>query len=179
MTEKTAEIRIERLLEPTPEIVALFSVWENDPEIIPFIRPLSSEKDLLKRREITAETLKRRLESHEEYLIFLNDQVIGQLSVQIDPGHLAKKVENTAWIGIYIGEKQHRGKGAGTRALRHVESILRLRGICRIELGVFEFNKAAYRLYKRLGYTEFIRLDELAWWNDSMWRDIRMEKRLD
>jgi RimJ/RimL family protein N-acetyltransferase len=172
-------IEIERLLEPTPEIVERFAIWENDPEIIPYIRPISSEKDLQKKKEVTVETLRRRLETHEEYLIYLDGKPIGQLSVQIDPGHLAKRVKGTAWIGIYIGEKRQRGKGAGTFALQRVESILKSRGVSRIELGVFEFNKAAYRLYKRLGYSEFTRLDELAWWNGSMWRDIRMEKYLE
>ncbi len=179
MTENRADIRIERLDEPTQDVIEALNIWENDPEIIPFIRPISGKEDLSKKRKITEESLRRRLETHEEYLIYLKEQLIGQLSIQIDPGHIAKKVKGTAWIGIYIGEKEYRGRGAGTLALKHVESILRLRGIRRIELGVFEFNKAAYRLYRRLGYEEFIRLDELAWWNDSMWRDIRMEKYLE
>lgn len=172
-------VQIVKLSEPTADIAEHFNTWENDPDIIPFIRPISGADDLLKKKEITVESLRRRLETHEEYLIYLQGALVGQLSVQIDPGHLAKRVKGTAWIGIYIGKKENRGKGAGTQALKHVESILTSRGIRRIELGVFEFNKAAYRLYTKLGYKEFIRLDELAWWNGSMWRDIRMEKYLE
>ena len=165
--------------EVTPEIAQLLNTWENDPDIFPFIRPLSSEKDLSRKRAITVESLKRRAETREEYLIYLEDRLIGQMSIQIDPGHLARKVEGTAWIGIYIGEKSCRGLGAGTFALKYAEKILRERHLQRIELGVFEFNKQAYRLYERLGYKEFVRLDESAWWQGGMWRDIRMEKYLD
>jgi len=177
--KKESGITLKKLTKPTPEIAARIKTWENDPEIVPFIRPLSGKEDLEKKKEVTVDTLERRLDTHEEYLIYHDGRLIGQLSVQIDPGHLAKKVENTAWIGIYIGEKECRGKGAGTYALQHVESILKSRGVRRIELGVFEFNKGAYRLYKRLGFKEFTRLDELAWYNGTMWRDIRMEKYLD
>ena len=173
------DFKVELLSDVTPEIAELLNLWENAPDVAPFIRPFSGEEDLQKKKEVTVESLKRRLESHEEYLIYIEDRLIGQLSMQIDPGHLAKKVKGTAWIGIYIGEKDNRGKGAGSYALTYVEQILRTRGVRRIELGVFEFNKEAYRLYERLGYTEFIRLDELAWWNGSMWRDIRMEKYLE
>jgi RimJ/RimL family protein N-acetyltransferase len=172
-------VKIVKLSEPTAEIAEHFNTWENDPDIVPFIRPISCAKDLQKKKEVTLETLKRRLDTHEEYLIYQQGVLVGQLSVQIDPGHLAKHVKGTAWIGIYIGEKEQRGKGAGTLALQHVESLLRSRGIRGVELGVFEFNKTAYRLYKKLGYKEFIRLDELAWYKGSMWRDIRMEKYLD
>jgi RimJ/RimL family protein N-acetyltransferase len=172
-------VQIVRLSEATAEVAEHLNSWENDPDIVPFIRPISGAEDLKKKKEVTVETLRRRLETHEEYLIYLHGNLIGQLSVQIDPGHLAKQVKGTAWIGIYIGEKEQRGKGAGTLALQRVESILKSRGIRRVELGVFEFNKTAYRLYKKLGYNEFIRLDELAWWNGSMWRDIRMEKYLE
>jgi RimJ/RimL family protein N-acetyltransferase len=179
MTEKPMDIKVALMSEPTSEIAELMNIWENDPDLFPFIRPLASEDDLHKKKEITVESLKRRLESHEEYVIYLRDRPVGQLSVQIDPGHLAKKVKGTAWIGIYIGEKENRGKGAGTYALKYVEGILRSRHIRRIELGVFEFNKQAYRLYERLGYKEFTRLDELAWWQGGMWRDIRMEKYLE
>ncbi len=179
MTEKTSNIKVTVMSDATEEVAELLNIWENDPETAPFIRPFSSEKDLQKKRVVTVDSLKRRLESHEEYLIHMDDRLIGQLSVQIDPGHLAKKVKGTAWIGIYIGEKEYRRMGAGTYALTHVENILRKRRIRRIELGVFEYNKEAYRLYERLGFKEFVRLDEFAWWKGGMWRDIRMEKYLD
>lgn len=177
--ESPLNIAVIPMTKATPEIARLLNIWENDPDTVPFIRPLASEEDLHKKREITVDSLKHRAQSREEYLIYLHDRLIGQMSVQIDPGHLARKVEHTAWIGIYIGEKSCRGKGAGTFALKYAEQALRERRIRRIELGVFEFNKQAYRLYERLGYREFIRLDEYAWWQGGMWRDIRMEKYLD
>ncbi|WP_342710115.1 GNAT family protein [Lentibacillus persicus] len=46
----------------------------------------------------------------------------------------------------------------------------------RIELGVFEFNKPAYKLYQKLGYREIGRIHQFTYWQGSMWSDIRMEK---
>ena len=49
----------------------------------------------------------------------------------------------------------------------------------RIELGVFEFNTSAFRLYERLGFKEFARIDAFTWWQGKKWQDIRMEKYLE
>ncbi|WP_100402900.1 GNAT family N-acetyltransferase [Bacillus sp. FJAT-42315] len=49
-------------------------------------------------------------------------------------------------------------------------------GIKRIELGVFEFNKQAQKLYQKLGYKEIGRIENFTYWQGEMWTDIRMEK---
>ncbi|WP_369010066.1 GNAT family N-acetyltransferase [Alkalihalobacillus sp. TS-13] len=61
----------------------------------------------------------------------------------------------------------------------HLEEQIKLQGLKRIELGVFEFNKQAYKLYQKLGYQEIGRIKDFTYWNDKMWYDIRMEKYLD
>lgn len=48
----------------------------------------------------------------------------------------------------------------------------------RIELGVFEFNTNALKLYQKLGYKEINRTEDFTYWNGKMWHDIRMEKYL-
>ena len=109
------------LTEPTQEIAELLNRWENDSDLVPFIRPIKSREDLQNKKPVTVETLKHRLDSHEEYMIYLRGRAIGDMSVQIDPEHLARKETNTAWIGIYIGDNDNRGKGAGTYALNYLE----------------------------------------------------------
>ena len=47
-----------------------------------------------------------------------------------------------------------------------------------MELGVFEFNTRALKLYQKLGYTEIARIDAFTYWEGKMWQDIRMEKYL-
>ena len=46
----------------------------------------------------------------------------------------------------------------------------------RIELGTFEFNTNAIKLYERMGYQEIARINGFTYWKDKMWQDIRMEK---
>ena len=62
--------------------------------------------------------------------------------------------------------------------MSHVETEIRLRGLARVELGVFEFNENARRMYEGLGYREIARIKDFTYWNGRMWQDIRMEKRL-
>jgi hypothetical protein len=50
--------------------------------------------------------------------------------------------------------------------------------IGRLELGVFEFNHAARRLYEKLGYKEIGREYDFTYYDGRMWPDIRMEKEL-
>ena len=172
------DIKCGRLNQPTAEIAECFQRWENDPALIPFIRP-NKDLEALKAREIiTVEELKQRLEHHYIYLIYLEDQLVGEMDYQIDPKHLFKKEPGTAWIGIVIGEEIARGKGIGYRALQHLEEQIKLHGLRRIELGVFEFNKQAINLYQKAGYTEIGRIPGFTYWNDAMWQDIRMEKYL-
>jgi RimJ/RimL family protein N-acetyltransferase len=98
------------------------------------------------------------------------------MDYQIDPPHLYKKERNTAWIGIVIGEGSARGKGIGAYAMEYLEEEIKQAGLKRIELGVFEFNINAIKLYERMGYKEIARLDGFTFWEDKMWQDIRMEK---
>jgi RimJ/RimL family protein N-acetyltransferase len=163
---------------PTAEIASRLNLWENEPKLVPYIRPLGGIEDLGKINEVTVETLARRLETQEEYLIYDNDQLIGEASVRTDPEHLAKKESKTAWLGIYIGDERSRGSGAGTIVLTRLEDTLKKRGFRRIELGVFEFNIGAYRFYSKLGFREFAKIEAFTWFRGKMWRDLRMEKYL-
>jgi RimJ/RimL family protein N-acetyltransferase len=170
------DIKFRKLIEPTAEIAESFTKWENDPNLIPFIRP-NKDKEALETREIVSvDELEQRLEHHQIYLIYLENQLVGEMDYQVDPKHLFKNEPGTAWIGIIIGEESARGKRIGYLALQYLEEQVKLHGLKRIELGVFEFNQQAIRLYERLGYNEIARIEEYSYWQDKMWQDIRMEK---
>jgi RimJ/RimL family protein N-acetyltransferase len=164
------------LLEPSDEVVAAFTRWENDPLLIPLARPNRSQEDLERQHEVTLEEMRQRLASQRVYLISLGGRLIGEMSYQIDPAHLLKRVPGTAWIGITIGEAHGRGRGVGRLALRYLEGEIAAQGLGRIELGVFAFNLPALALYTKLGYQEFARIDDFTYWQGRMWQDIRMEK---
>ena len=169
-------IKFRKLVEPTADIAEYMSKWENDPALIPFARPNKDQEALDAREVVTIEVLEQRLEHDHMYLIYLDDQLIGQMDYQIDPKHLYKKQAGTAWIGIVIGEEIARGKGIGQLALAYLENEIKLHGLRRIELGVFEFNTNAIKLYQKAGYQEVGRIPDFTFWQGRMWQDIRMEK---
>ncbi|MGE8205426.1 GNAT family N-acetyltransferase [Heyndrickxia sp. NPDC080065] len=165
-----------KLTAPTSSLVEVFNKWENDQSLIPLIRPNRNKTELEHREKMTLDDLTKRLENHHIYLIYLNDQLIGEMNYMVDPSHLYKKEPGTAWIGISIGEPDGRGKGIGYAAIQYLEEQIKKQGHKRIELGVFEFNKQAQKLYQKLGYKEIGRIENFTYWQDKMWSDIRMEK---
>ncbi len=167
-----------KLKEPSEEIAATFTRWENDPALIPFMRLNKNQDALEKRKTITIESLNERLKDHQIFLIHLDGQLVGEVNFMVDPAILYKKESGTAWIGIDIGEEAARGRGVGSAAMLYVEQQIQLDGHKRIELGVFEFNHNAIRLYQKSGYTEIGRLDDFTYWQGKMWQDVRMEKYL-
>lgn len=172
------DIQFRQLTQPTDEIVAAFDKWENDPALVPFIRPNPNQKALEKKEAVTHKWLIERLEHTRIFLIYAQEQPIGEINYQIDPRHLYKKEPGTAWIGINIGEASQHSKGNGTAAMRYLEEQIRQQGLQRIELGVFAFNTKAIKLYQKLDYQEIGRIKDFTYWQGQMWPDIRMEKIL-
>ncbi len=170
------DIKFKKLTVPDANILEYLNKWENDPALIPLIRPNRDKNTLEMRDALTFEDLTQRLEHNHTFLIYLGDQLIGEMDYQIDPRHLYKKETGTAWIGIIIGEEIARGKGIGYQAIQYLEDEIRKQGIKRIELGVFEFNTNAFKLYQKAGYKEIGRIPDFTYWQDKMWQDIRMEK---
>jgi RimJ/RimL family protein N-acetyltransferase len=141
-----------KLTEPTQSIVDVFNRWENNPDIIPLTRPNRDKAALERRDTMTLDDLKQRLEHHHTYLIYLDDQLVGEMNYMVDPDYLYKNEAGTAWIGITIGEPAGRGKGIGYQAIQFLEEEIKKAGLTRVELGVFEFNTYARKLYEKLGY---------------------------
>jgi RimJ/RimL family protein N-acetyltransferase len=175
---KSEAILFTKLSEPTAEITAVFNKWENDPALIPFTRPNQDQAALEKQEIITPTTLVERLEHGVIYLIHRGAELIGEMNYQVDPAHLYKKEAGTGWIGITIGEESARGMGVGRLAIAHLEAEIKQAGLHRVELGVFEFNTNALKLYTRLGYQRIGIIEDFTYWRGKLWRDIRMEKYL-
>lgn len=176
--ENPLNINFKKLTKPTPEIAASFSKWENDPLLIPLTRPNLNEADLLGRKPVSVNDLVERLKHSHTYLIYAEGKLIGEMDYKVDPAYVYKQVKGTAWIGITIGEESGRSKGIGHHALHYLEEQIKLDGLKRIELGVFEFNAPALKLYQKAGYKEIARIADFTYWQGKMWQDIRMEKYL-
>ncbi len=104
-------IQFIHLTEPTTTIVDVFNRWDNDPTLIPLTRPNRNKEELEHQEEMTLEDLNQRLKHNHTYLIYLEDQLVGEMNYMVDPGHLFKKEQGTAWIGITIGEPEGRVRG--------------------------------------------------------------------
>ena len=130
------------------------------------------------RKPVSVDDLIERIKHSQTYLIYAQGELIGEMDYKVDPAYIYKQVKGTAWIGITIGEESGRGKGIGYHALRYLEEQIKLEGLKRIELGVFEFNAPALKLYQKSGYKEIARIPDFTYWQGKMWQDIRMEKYL-
>ncbi len=172
------KIKFIQLTKPTPEIAAAFNKWDNDPVLKPLMRPNRTQADIDTQTHITLDSLIKRLEHCYTYLIYLEDQLVGQMNFQTDFMHLYKNEPNTAWIGMGIGEIFGRNKGVGTKALVYLENQIKSQGLNRIELGVFAFNEPALKLYKNNDYQEIARIKKFTFWQGKMWTSIHMEKYL-
>ncbi|HZM21245.1 MAG TPA: hypothetical protein VFC02_05845, partial [Anaerolineales bacterium] len=89
------DIDFKKLLTPTSEIAAPFSKWENDPILIPLIRPNSSEEDLLSRKPVSVNDLLERIKHSAIYLIYAQGELVGEMNYQVDPPYVYKKVKGT------------------------------------------------------------------------------------
>ncbi|MBN8233909.1 GNAT family N-acetyltransferase [Halobacillus kuroshimensis] len=168
----------DRLTVPTEEHVAAFNRWNNDEELIPLIRPNKNAEELSGRSSMTLADLEKRLSDHTIFLIYEDGKLVGEMNYMIDPPHLFKKEPRSAWIGITIGEPEGRGKGIGALAMTYIEGKIKEAGLKRIELGVFEYNTRARRLYEKMGYSEVAQQAEFTYWQGRMWADVRMEKQI-
>ncbi len=156
----------------------LIAEWANDESIKHLATPDFTGEGV---STVTAEELSshisQKIDAHH-YMILVDGIEAGEFSIQIDPPQLFKKVANTAWIGITIGRPEFRGRGIGKIAIGFIEDECRKLKLSRIELGVFEFNHNAIRLYRNAGYTEIGVLENFTCWQGKWYKDIRMEKYL-
>jgi RimJ/RimL family protein N-acetyltransferase len=172
------KIKFKKLTKSNAETVQAFSLWGNDIRLTPLLRPNKSQEDIEKQKIFNKDELAQRLEHCQIYLIYLDGQLIGEMNYQVGFEHLYKDKPTTAWVGIGIGEESARGKGIGFLAMQYLEKQIKKQGLKRIELGVFEFNTNALKLYQKLDYKEINRIKDFTYWNGRMWQEIRMEKYL-
>lgn len=170
------KISFKKIGDPTDNLIVSLNKWENNPKLIPLIHPCRNKEDIESYVLITKEEIKKRLMNYHMYEIYLDNVLVGEMNYTVDPVHLYKKERGTAWIAITIGEEMARGRGVGSASLKFLEEQIKKQGLKRIELGVFEFNKSAHKLYSKLGYREIGKNKHFTFYQDRMWDDIRMEK---
>ena len=109
-------------------------------------------------------------ESEKEFLVSIkksknfavrlleNNELLGNVGFNLEDS-----INRTGVIGVMLGNPKHQRKGYGTEAvnllLDYGFSFLNFRNI---SLNVFEYNEAAYNLYKKIGFKEVGRLRKAA-----------------
>lgn len=117
-----------------------------------FLYHYNHRKDIFKMK--TKEEIKESvLENVDKGLkvlgLFKNEKLIGFLSYEIK--EMATKY---IWVDEFIITESEREKGYGTLLMNKVKEIAEKEQAKRITLNVFDFNKPALKLYKKLGYTD-------------------------
>ena len=123
--------------------------WDDD---LQFLRDLNSgpayPRPEVVQREWWTARLKKSNEYHFAIRLIENDQIIGSFHVT--------EIEwpnQNGWFSIGLGGKGTRGQGYGTEALTlGLDFAFNDLNLHRLSLGVFSYNEAAIRLYKRLGF---------------------------
>lgn len=126
---------------------------------------------------VTIEGEKKYLESTmEEEAVFgiidiKEDKLIGTLGL-----HKIDHFKRTATLGIFIGDKEYRGKGYGTEAIRLILDYgFNYLNLNNIKLDLMEFNERALACYKKCGFKEYGRRRKCQFINGKYYDTIEMD----
>lgn len=178
LNDKNLKIKFQKLTEPDPVFFEYQVRWNSDPSIKYNISPNFQAAEL---PDPTTKQLADDFSRNTNESIFVivdETRMIGEATVDTAFPFLYKKTDKTAWISILIGEKDYWRRGIGAQTICFLENICRDMDLKRIELGVFEFNKAAHKLYQKLGYSEIGQIDHFTYRINRWYADIRLEKLL-
>lgn len=172
-------IEFKRLIAEDTAAFELLASWYNDPRFKYFIGVNFEEKampDILPKELM--EAFGYMDGQKETYMIYVDNQPVGEIALDSNPHHAIKKEPKTGWLSIIVGESNYQGAGVAKEAVRFIEERAVQLGIERMELGVFESNKRAIRFYEKMGYKAFHVIKDFTYIPDSWNDDIRMEKTL-
>jgi RimJ/RimL family protein N-acetyltransferase len=138
-----------RLTAPRPDDKEAMARWTQDAE---YLRQLDSDAARPRSVEEFAEDKNKAKEQEWRRFDFrvrtlADDKLIGFTELGVEWSN------QTAWIGIGIGEPEYRGKGYGSDAMRvTVGYAFRELGLYRVSLSVFSYNQRAIRVYEKVGF---------------------------
>ena len=99
------------------------------------------------------------------------DKLIGSIGL-----HRINHIKRTATLGIFIGDKEYRGKGYGTEAIRLILDFgFNYLNLNNIKLDLMEFNERALACYKKCGFKEYGRRRKCNFINGKYYDTIEMD----
>ncbi len=154
-----------------PEDAALWAKWLNDPAVT---LPLGDEAYIPYGIERAQGDVRETIERQGRVFTIVEKEsgrAIGRCLL-FD----VNLVDRTAMAGIFIGEKDCRGKGYGQEAMRLLLDFgFNLLNLHSVMLGVFAFNEPAIRCYTGLGFREIGRRREVRWIGGKAYDGILMD----
>ena len=148
--------------------VEIYTKWMNDAEVSVNLGQYT--------KMITLNSEQKNLESMtsdgQNFAIILNDDtLIGNISLfEID------NISRKATVGLFIGEKENRGKGYGTEALRLILNYgFKMLNLHNIMLLVHSDNEQGIACYKKAGFREFGRQREAKFKNGHYFDVVYMD----
>ena len=162
------EGKLVRLRAITREDLPRYVAWINDWEVarhLEFFRPVNLEGE-----ERWYNSL---LESSDDNFVFavetLEGRHIGSVGL-----HQVHSRHRSAMMGIFIGDKEHWGRGCGSDAIRlMIRYGFEMLNLNRIWLQVFEFNERAIRCYEKCGFRREGTLRQ-AHYSEGQYCDVRV-----
>ena len=99
------------------------------------------------------------------------NQMIGTVSLED-----INSINRTATLGIFIGDKNFRGNGYGTEAIRLLLDYgFNYMNLNNIKLDVMEFNERAIKCYEKCGFKEYGRRRKASFINGKYYDRIEMD----
>lgn len=152
------------------EDVEIFTKWLNDFQVTDYtarsgkIVTLESERQFLEQPE--------KEESKTFVIVTLDkNEMIGTVGLE-----KINNLNQTARMGIFIGEEAYRGNGYGTEAIKLIlEYGFHYLNLNNIQLKVFEFNERGIACYKKCGFKEMGRRRKSEFLNGKFYDTIYMD----
>ena len=125
------------------------------PQLVDLLNLLfSQEADFVPDRENQRRGLEMIIASPEVGIIFAAheaDQILGMVSLLFTIS--TAEGGRACWLEDMVVRSDHRGKGLGSRLLKHAIDYAKTDGICRITLLTDKGNAKAIRFYQRHGFS--------------------------
>lgn len=147
-----------------------FVKWMNDRSVSDGIRSTSKMINVESEKNWIISKLER---GDFNFAIVLkdSDKLIGSCGIDSVDG-----INQTATVGIFLGEEFERNKGYGAEALKLLLDFgFNMLNLNNISLGVFSFNERAINCYKKIGFKEYGRRSECYYLDGKFYDEILME----
>ena len=153
------------------EFIPIYLRWMNDFQTTKNLavrpRPLTLEQE--------TDWFERAAAANDEYVFAIFELATGRLIGNCGLHEIDWPNRRTE-CGIAIGEKDARGRGYGTEAMRLLlDYAFTVLGMHSVMLTVYEYNPAARRCYEKVGFREIGRRREARWHNGRYWDELHLD----